>query len=169
MRWDGRSPLPGSELLQRGFGVLGFGSGMSCLSVSASGGVPAGLCCWGFMSQRCHGHGCPTERHQPPNVSGSSLIILCCLQQQGWTSSPASCLAPRFHLFFLPTLQNSPAWNSEKKGDNKAGGEIEVPGLMCCLANASRREGPAVVWFSFSNSIAVMQIPKTGPGRWYRA
>lgn len=74
------------------------------------------------------GGSCP--KGEPPKVfhvplKGTSLQILvahhsspCAIysSRDGWdgaTSSPASCLAPSFHLVFQPTLQSSPSWNDE--------------------------------------------------------
>lgn len=37
-----------------------------------------------------------------------------------------------------------------------------APGLMCSLAKASQREGPAAVWFSSYNSIAVIKQEQAG-------
>lgn len=41
-----------------------------------------------------------------------------------------------------------------KHKGNKAVGETGIPDLMCSLAKASQRKGPAAVWFSFCNSVA---------------
>lgn len=132
MRWDGKSPsLPSSELLQRGFGILGFGAGFmlpdskptmveSLVSLTLQGTV----CQLGCAA----GGSCPkgvVATGVPPKGTGLQILVAhhsspCAIYDSrdgghGAIGSPASCLAPSFHLVSQSPLQSSPSWNDETR------------------------------------------------------
>lgn len=139
------------------------------------------LVCLSLQVTVCQ-QGCAAEGSCPKGVmamgvplKGSSLQILvahhsspCAIYSSRDDGDGSPALQPSAWLQ-AATLSSSPLCKASPPGTvkhkgNKAGGP-GVPDLMCSLAKASQRKGPAVVWFSLCNSIAMMQIPETGPGR----